>query len=179
MKQLHLDQSENINFCSYNHIIKGTLPFVKHINHEPFISFFFPETKRLCTCPFFLKQFLQHGPLAMCFFPGWSTWQLSALQIKFFVPSLLSNIKHRTFIHTDGTQTYMNWTWEQIGAPDIKQDTKGTEYYFCYKVQREQSMALLKFSLLLGTFSSLMMQVFVCLFVCFVLFFNCGNPPYY
>jgi hypothetical protein len=45
MKQLHLDQSENINFCSYNHRIKGTLPFVKHINHEPFISFFTPKLR--------------------------------------------------------------------------------------------------------------------------------------
>ena len=29
-KQLHLDQSENINFSSYNHRIKGTLSFGKH-----------------------------------------------------------------------------------------------------------------------------------------------------
>jgi hypothetical protein len=29
MKQLHLDQSENINFTSYNHGIKSTLSFVK------------------------------------------------------------------------------------------------------------------------------------------------------
>jgi hypothetical protein len=55
MKQLHLDQSENINFSSYNHGIKSTLSFAKHINHdcrEPsrkktFISFFYPETERL------------------------------------------------------------------------------------------------------------------------------------
>lgn len=45
MKPLHLDQSENINFCSYNHRIKGTLTFVKHINHEPFISFFTPKLR--------------------------------------------------------------------------------------------------------------------------------------
>jgi hypothetical protein len=34
MKQLHLDQSENINFSSYNHGIKSTLSFAKHINHD-------------------------------------------------------------------------------------------------------------------------------------------------
>jgi hypothetical protein len=39
MKQLHLDHSENINFHRYNHRIKGTLPFVKHINHKPFPLF--------------------------------------------------------------------------------------------------------------------------------------------
>jgi hypothetical protein len=38
----------------------------------------------------------------------------------------------------------MNWTREQIGVPDIRQNTKGAEYFFC-KAQREQSKALLKF----------------------------------
>jgi hypothetical protein len=34
MKQLHLNQLENINFSSYNHRIKSTLSFAKHINHD-------------------------------------------------------------------------------------------------------------------------------------------------
>lgn len=34
MKQLHLDQSENINFSNYNHKIKSTLSLAKRNNHE-------------------------------------------------------------------------------------------------------------------------------------------------
>ena len=45
MKQLHLDQSENNNFCSYNHKNKKHFTIVKHINHEPFISFFTPKLR--------------------------------------------------------------------------------------------------------------------------------------
>ena len=103
--------------------------------------------------PLFPKtnSFSSRGPLATCLIPGWNTWQLSALQIKFFIPSLLSNIKHRTFIHTDWTRTYMNWTREQIGAPDIRRDTKGNRVLLLWGPERN-------FSLLFGTFSSLMMQ---------------------
>ena len=62
MKQLHLDQSENINFCSYNHRIKGTLPFVKHISHKPFISFFTPKLRGCALALISVKQFFQQGP---------------------------------------------------------------------------------------------------------------------
>jgi hypothetical protein len=34
VKQLDLDQSENINFSSYNYKIKSTLSLVKCNNHE-------------------------------------------------------------------------------------------------------------------------------------------------
>ena len=152
MKQLHLDQSENINFSSYNHRIKSTLSFAKHINHDcrepsrkkPFISFF---TQKLRGCRLSLfsynEPFFKQGP--SCHVSVSWLRHVAALGFadNFFLPSLLSNIKHRTFIHTDWTWTYMKWTREQIGAPDIRQDTKGAEY-FCCKAQREQSMALLK-----------------------------------
>ena len=61
MKQLHLDQSENINFSSYNHKIKSTLSLAKQNNHKcrefsydkPSISFFTPKL-RGCRLSFFL-----------------------------------------------------------------------------------------------------------------------------
>lgn len=126
MKQLHLDQSENNNFCSYNHKIKNTLPLSNTLIMNHLLAFLLWNLEAVHS-PLFPKtnSFSSRGPLATCLIPGWNTWQLSALQIKFFIPSLLSNTKHRTFIHTDWTRTYMNWTREQIGAPDIRQDTKG------------------------------------------------------
>lgn len=126
MKQLHLDQSENNNFCSYNHRIKNTLPLSNTLIMNHLLAFLLRNLEAVHS-PLFPKtnSFSSRGPPATCLIPGWNTWQLSALQIKFFIPSLLSNIKHRTFIHTDWTRTYMNWTREQIGAPDIRQDTKG------------------------------------------------------
>lgn len=125
MKQLHLDQSEN-NFCSYNHRIKNTLPLSNTLIMNHLLAFLLRNLEAVHS-PLFPKtnSFFSRGPPAMCLIFGWNTWQLSALQIKFFIPSLLSNTKHRTFIHTDWTRTYMNWTREQIGAPDIRQDTKG------------------------------------------------------
>ena len=170
MKQLHLDQSENNNFCSYNHKIKNTLPLsntliMNHLlafllwNLEAVHSTLFPKT----------NSFSSRGPPATCLIPGWNTWQLSALQIKFFIPSLLSNTKHRTFIHTDWTRTYMNWTREQIGAPDITRDTKGTEYS-CYKAQREISLCFF------GTFSSLMMQFLLTAAIRLIINFLLINP---
>ena len=58
MKQLHLDQSENINFSSYNHKIKSTLSLAKRNNHEcrefsqdkTIYQLFCPQTMRLQTC---------------------------------------------------------------------------------------------------------------------------------
>ena len=109
MKQLHLDQSENINFCSYNHRIKGTLPFVKHINHEPFISFFTPKL-RGCRLSLFSynEPFFKQGP--SCHVSDSWLKHVATLSFadKVFMSSLLSNIKHRTFIYTDWTRTYMN-----------------------------------------------------------------------
>jgi hypothetical protein len=73
MKQLHLDQSENINFCSYNHRIKGTLPFVKHISYKLFIRFFTPKLRGWVLIFFFLKKrtvFFSRGPFAMCLIFG-------------------------------------------------------------------------------------------------------------
>jgi hypothetical protein len=79
MKQLHLDQSENINFSSYNHRIKITLSFAKHINHdcrEPsrkkkIITFF---TLKLRGCRLSIssynEQFFQQGP-SCCVSVSW------------------------------------------------------------------------------------------------------------
>jgi hypothetical protein len=58
MNQLHLDQSENINFSSYNYKIKSTLSLAKHNNHEcrefsqdkTIYQLFCPQTMRLQTC---------------------------------------------------------------------------------------------------------------------------------
>ena len=113
-------------FCSYNHKIKNTLPLSNTLIMNHLLPFLLRNLEAVHS-PLFPKtnSFSSRGPPAMCLIPGWNTWQLSALQIKFFIPSLLSNTKHRTFIHTDWTRTYMNWTREQIGAPDIRQDTKG------------------------------------------------------
>jgi hypothetical protein len=67
MKQLHLDQSGNINFSSYNHRIKGTLPFVKHISHEPLISIFTPKLRGCALTHFFLKRTVfPEGTLMPC-----------------------------------------------------------------------------------------------------------------
>ena len=88
----HLDQSENINFSSYNHRIKSTLSFAKNINHdcrEPsrkktIYHLFYPKTKRLQTLLFpITNSFSSRVPPAVCLFPCWRVWPLSALQIKF------------------------------------------------------------------------------------------------
>ena len=73
MKQLHLDQSENFNFSSYNYKIKSTLSLAKCNNHEcrefsqdkPSISFFTPKP-RGCRLPFSKKLFFPAGALLLC-----------------------------------------------------------------------------------------------------------------
>jgi hypothetical protein len=93
MKQLHLDHSENINFSSYNHRIKSTLSFVKHINHKPFISFFTPKLRGSRFALFsYNEPFLQQGH--SCHVSVSWLKHLAALGFadKVFMSSLLSNI---------------------------------------------------------------------------------------
>jgi hypothetical protein len=70
MKQLHLDQSENINFSSYNHRIKALYPLPNTLitiaenppgkNH---LSAFLPQNQEAADSLFSYKeQFLQQGP---------------------------------------------------------------------------------------------------------------------
>ena len=69
----------------------------------------------------------------------------------------------------------MNLTREQIGAPDIRQDTEGAEY-FCCKAEREQTMALLKF---LSAFWDIFLQhdaSFLTVAICLIINFLLINP---